>query len=248
MVSLKRNIGSFIAFAAALFTMYGCSGAGGGSDADQFAASSPEGNNEEISYSIGYDIGSNFKSQSIDSLNLQQIMHGLQDGINESDPAISDSTRKAMLRSFQKQVMAQQKKRRKKQATSNKQKSKEFLAENKQKEGVQTTESGLQYKILEEGTGPSPGSNDTVRVHYKGTLIDGTVFDSSYERGEPIEFPVGGVIRGWTEALKMMKEGAKWKLFIPPELGYGEKGTRGPIGPNDALIFEVELIEVNPSD
>ncbi len=244
MLSFKRNLTLFIAFATAFLTLYGCQGSGsGGGD---FNASTPADKNEKVSYSIGYDIGSNFNNQSIDSLSLQQIMHGLQDGVNETDPALTDSAMGTLMKSFQQEVMAKQKKRRQQEAQTNKKKSEEFLAENKNKEGVQTTESGLQYKIMEEGSGPSPTAKDTVRVHYKGTLVDGTVFDSSIERGQPVEFPVGGVIKGWTEALQMMKEGAKWKLFIPPELGYGQRGTPGPIGPNDVLIFEVELLDVNP--
>jgi FKBP-type peptidyl-prolyl cis-trans isomerase len=245
MLSSKRNAVSFIACALALFTFFGCSGSNGQIESSDI--SDPQNDNEKISYSIGYNIGGNFHSQQIDSLNLQQIMKGIKDGMEDSEPAISDSAMGAMMRSFQQRVMSQQKQRSKQQAQSNKQKADAFLAENKKKEGVMTTESGLQYKILDEGSGPSPGSNDTVRVHYKGTLIDGTVFDSSYKRGEPTEFPVGGVIEGWTEALKMMKEGAKWKLFIPPELGYGQRDPRGAIGPNETLIFEVELIKVNPS-
>lgn len=121
----------------------------------------------------------------------------------------------------------------------------EFLKENAKKEGVKTLEGGLQYKVLKEGTGKTPKATDTVEVNYRGTLIDGTEFDSSYKRGESISFPVNGVIRGWTLALQQMKEGAKWMLFIPADLAYGQRGTPGgPIGPNQALIFEVELIKV----
>ena len=119
-----------------------------------------------------------------------------------------------------------------------------YLAENGKKEGVVTTESGLQYKQVTAGDGAKPAAEDTVTVHYKGTLIDGTVFDSSYDRGEPIEFPVNGVIKGWTEALLMMKAGAKWKLFIPSDLAYGERGAGGSIPPSATLIFEIELLEV----
>ncbi|HKL48502.1 MAG TPA: FKBP-type peptidyl-prolyl cis-trans isomerase, partial [Desulfuromonadales bacterium] len=116
--------------------------------------------------------------------------------------------------------------------------------ENAEKEGVETTESGLQYKILTPGTGETPSKSDTVKVHYRGTLIDGTVFDSSYQRGEPAEFPIQGLIPAWQEALPMMKEGAKWKLFVPSELAYGEQGAGQVIGPNEVLIFEMELIEI----
>jgi FKBP-type peptidyl-prolyl cis-trans isomerase len=124
------------------------------------------------------------------------------------------------------------------------QKGEEFLKENAKKEGVKTLESGLQYKVLKEGTGKTPGPTDTVEVNYAGKLIDGTEFDSSYKRGESITFPVNGVIKGWTQALQKMKEGSKWMLYIPANLAYGERGAGGIIGPNETLIFEVELIKV----
>jgi FKBP-type peptidyl-prolyl cis-trans isomerase len=119
-----------------------------------------------------------------------------------------------------------------------------FLAENKKKDGVKVTESGLQYKVLEEGTGKTPKATDTVKVHYRGTTINGREFDSSYRRGEPIEFPLNGVIKGWTEGLQLMKEGSKYELYIPSNLAYGSRGAGGAIGPNETLIFQVELIEV----
>ncbi len=124
---------------------------------------------------------------------------------------------------------------------------KTFLAANAKKDGVKTTASGLQYKVIKSGTGKSPKATDTVKVHYHGTLIDGTVFDSSVERGEPVSFPVNGVIPGWTEALQLMKEGDKWQLFIPSKLAYGERGAGAKIGPNATLIFEVELLAVETS-
>lgn len=127
---------------------------------------------------------------------------------------------------------------------SNLEKAEAFLEENKGKDGVQTTASGLQYIEVKAGNGNTPGPSDTVQVHYRGTLIDGKEFDSSYRRGQPIEFPVNGVIAGWTEALQLMKEGAEWKLFIHPKLAYGERGAGGVIGPNEALIFDVELLKV----
>lgn len=130
-------------------------------------------------------------------------------------------------------------------ATQNQDAGDNFLAENSMKEGVKTTDSGLQYKIIEEGSGKSPSPTDMVTVNYEGTLINGTVFDSSYKRGEPISFPVNGVIQGWQEALPMMKEGATWMLYIPSELAYGPRGAGGIIGPNETLIFKVELIKVN---
>jgi FKBP-type peptidyl-prolyl cis-trans isomerase FklB len=121
----------------------------------------------------------------------------------------------------------------------------EFLAANKVKEGVVTTESGLQYKVIEEGSGPKPSPTDNVTVHYKGTLINGEEFDSSYKRNQPATFPVNGVIKGWTEALQLMSKGSKWELYIPSEIAYGAQGAGGAIGPNEVLIFEVELLEIN---
>ena len=131
-----------------------------------------------------------------------------------------------------------------KQGEVNKQQGAAFLAANKSKPGVKTTASGLQYKVLKAGNGPTPKATDKVRTHYHGTLIDGTVFDSSVQRGEPAEFPVSGVIRGWTEALQLMKVGDKWQLFIPSELAYSARGAGGVIGPNSTLVFEIELLEI----
>ena len=119
-----------------------------------------------------------------------------------------------------------------------------FLAENATKEGIQTTDSGLQYRIVEEGSGPTPTISDTVRCHYAGTLIDGTEFDSSYKRGQPAEFPVSGVIAGWTEALQMMPAGSKWEVFLPSEIAYGSRGAGGAIGPNETLVFTIELLDI----
>jgi FKBP-type peptidyl-prolyl cis-trans isomerase FklB len=141
---------------------------------------------------------------------------------------------------FQKEMMAKQQA----MADKNKKEGEAFLAENKKKEGVKTLPSGVQYKVIKAGTGKKPKLTDTVTVHYRGTLIDGTEFDSSYKRGQPASFQVSGVIPGWTEALQLMGEGAKWQLFVPSNLAYGERGTGGPIGPNATLIFEVELISV----
>ncbi len=133
---------------------------------------------------------------------------------------------------------------RKKIGEKNKKEGEDFLAENKKKEGVQTLPSGLQYKVIKAGTGKKPQLTDTVTTQYRGTLIDGTEFDSSYRRGKPATFPVNGVIRGWTEALQLMEEGAKWELFVPPDLAYGERGAGQQIGPNATLIFEIELISI----
>ena len=146
---------------------------------------------------------------------------------------------------FQQKLQAQRQEKSKKEGEENKTKGDQFLAENKKKEGVQTTASGLQYKIITKGTGPIPKPDDTVKTHYRGTLIDGTEFDSSYKRGEPVTFGVNGVIKGWTEALLMMPVGSKWQLFIPSDLAYGPSGRPG-IPPNSTLLFDIELISIEP--
>jgi len=149
------------------------------------------------------------------------------------------------IQAYREKLMAKQQKEQESKSLSNKKASEEFLAANKTKKGVVTLPSGLQYVVLADGTGKKPGAEDTVTVHYRGTLINGEEFDSSYRRNEPATFAVSGVIKGWTEALQLMKEGAKWQLFIPQQLAYGERGM-GAIGPNELLIFEVELVKVAP--
>jgi FKBP-type peptidyl-prolyl cis-trans isomerase FklB len=146
------------------------------------------------------------------------------------------------MNTFKEEMTKKQEEAMKKAAEKNKKDGAAFLAENKKKEGVVTLPSGLQYKIITQGTGNTPKATDTVTVNYRGSLVDGTEFDSSYKRGQPATFPVNGVIKGWTEALQLMKEGAKWQLFIPSDLAYGEKGAGNVIGPNATLIFDVELI------
>jgi FKBP-type peptidyl-prolyl cis-trans isomerase FklB len=145
---------------------------------------------------------------------------------------------------FQKEMMAKQQELAKRLGEKNKKEGEAFLSENRKKEGIKALPSGLQYKVVKAGTGKKPKSTDTVTTHYRGTLIDGTEFDSSYRRGQPASFPVSGVIAGWTEALQLMEEGAKWQLFIPPNLAYGERGAGSQIGPNATLIFEIELISI----
>ncbi|RMG20271.1 MAG: FKBP-type peptidyl-prolyl cis-trans isomerase [Bacteroidetes bacterium] len=202
---------------------------------------------DSMAYSIGVSQGTGLRTQleteGLDTLDKALLMKGILDGMYD-EAVLTKEEVNACFQAFQKHHMAQMAEVNEAKATENKIKGDEFLAENKQKEGVITTESGLQYKIIEEGSGTPPGKTDTVKVHYTGRLIDGTVFDSSVQRGEPIEFPVNGVIQGWTEALQMMKPGAKWELYIPSELGYGIAGAGQDIGPNSTLIFEVELLDV----
>ena len=198
---------------------------------------------DKVSYSIGLNIGKDFKTQNIE-VNPELLARGIKDAISDTKPLLTDEEIQEAIGAFQQERMAEAEEMAKAAGEKNRQEGESFLLENAKKEGVVTLPSGLQYKVIEEGTGKSPEPGDQVTVHYRGTLIDGTEFDSSYERGEPVTFPVGGVIPGWTEALQLMKEGAKWNLFIPPSLAYGEQGAGQVIGPNATLLFEVELISV----
>ena len=172
------------------------------------------------------------------------LAKGLKDSYGGGKTLLTEDQARQAIEDFQKTLMAKKAETMQKLSEKNKADGEKFLAENAKKEGVKSLPSGLQYKEITPGKGKSPKATDTVTTHYKGTLIDGTEFDSSYKRGEPATFPVSGVISGWTEALQLMKEGAKWQLFIPPNLAYGEKGAGRDIGPNATLIFEVELISV----
>lgn len=187
---------------------------------------------DKVSYIIGMNIGNDLKRQSID-ISPKILAEGVQQALAGSKPLLTEQEIQETMMAFQKEMMAKQKER-----------GEAFLAENKKKEGVKTLPSGLQYKVIKAGTGKKPKLNDTVTIHYRGTLIDGTEFDSSYKRGQPVSFPVSGVLPGWTEALQLMEEGAKWQLFIPSNLAYGERGAGGIIGPNATLIFEIELISI----
>jgi FKBP-type peptidyl-prolyl cis-trans isomerase FklB len=198
---------------------------------------------EKVSYIIGVNIGRNLKTQSVD-VDPDMISKGMKDVASGGKLLMTDEEMKATMTAFQKEMMKKREEELEKVGGKNEAEGEAFLAANKKKPGVVTLPSGLQYKVITEGKGKSPKATDTVTVNYKGTLIDGTEFDSSYKRGEPASFPVNGVIKGWTEALQLMKEGAKWELFVPPDLAYGEKGAGNVIGPNATLIFEVELLSV----
>jgi FKBP-type peptidyl-prolyl cis-trans isomerase FklB len=196
-----------------------------------------------MSYIIGMDIGKNFKRQAID-IDPDILAQGVKDGISGGKALLSEEEARETLAAFQKEMMAKQEELAKKIGEKNKVEGEAFLAANKTKEGVKTLASGLQYKVIQSGTGKRPKLTDEVTAHYRGTLIDGTEFDSSHRRGKPANFQVNGVIPGWTEALQLMEVGAKWQLFIPPNLAYGERGAGRDIGPNATLIFEVELISI----
>ncbi len=201
---------------------------------------------DKISYAIGMDIGNNLKRQSIE-VDPDLLARGVKDAMAGDNTLLSGDEAREALIGLQKELLAKNQERMKQAAEKNKKEGETFLAENGKKEGVVTLASGLQYKVLQTGTGPSPKDTDTVETHYRGTLIDGTEFDSSYKRGQSVVFPVNGVIAGWTEALQIMKVGDKWQLFVPPELAYGERGA-GPIGPNSTLIFDVELVAIKKDE
>ncbi|MCG6918710.1 MAG: FKBP-type peptidyl-prolyl cis-trans isomerase [Deltaproteobacteria bacterium] len=193
------------------------------------------------SYSVGYQFGQNLKKMEAD-LDPEVMTAAIRDGLSGKESRLSDEEMRAAVASLREKTVAAMQASIKEQAQKNLAEGEKFLAENKIKEGVKTTGSGLQYKVIEEGEGSSPKAGDTVTVHYRGTFVDGTEFDSSYQRGEPATFPLTGVIPGWTEALQLMKKGSKWVLFIPSDLAYGERGAGSRIPPNSTLIFEVELI------
>jgi FKBP-type peptidyl-prolyl cis-trans isomerase FklB len=201
----------------------------------------------KISYSVGYQVGGDFKRQGLD-IKPEILLQGIQDAIAGVEPQMNQEEMRATLVALKKKITAAQRQQMKIKAAENLKTGKEFLAMNKEKEGVKTLASGLQYKVITEGTGGLPMATDSVTVNYRGTLIDGTEFDSSYSRNRPATFRLDQVIPGWTETLQLMKEGAKWQLFIPPELAYAERGAGSHIGPNSTLIFDVELISVNRAE
>ena len=194
------------------------------------------------SYGLGANYGKSLNRGSIE-IDVQSFMDGLKDGI-AGKSLLSDAEIQAVIDSINQEIRQRRERKQGELAAKNKQAGEDFLAANRDKEGVVALASGLQYKIIREGNGAVPKATDKVKVHYKGALIDGTVFDSSYERDKPAEFLVRGVIKGWTEALQLMKTGAKWQLFIPSELAYGERGTGSSIGPNETLLFDVELLDI----
>lgn len=196
---------------------------------------------DKVSYAIGVNIGSNWKRQDV-AVDYDYLVRGLKDGVSDGAKLLTEEEIRETLGKYQRELMAKQQEKMRLAAEKNKKEGEAFLAANKAKPGVVTTESGLQYKILAAGEGDSPKPEDTVSVNYRGTLIDGTEFDSNANQGKPASFRVNGVIRGWTEALTLMKPGAKWELTIPSELAYGEAGSPPRIGPNAPLIFEVELL------
>jgi len=198
---------------------------------------------DKVSYAIGMNIGQGMKAESLD-VDPNILAQGLKDALSGGKTAMTEAEAKETLTKLRTDMIAKKQAERQKQGDANKQQGEQFLAANKTKEGVVALPSGLQYKVLTQGTGAKPGATDTVTCNYRGTLIDGTEFDSSYKRGEPATFAVNQVIKGWTEALQLMPVGSKWQLFIPSDLAYGANGAGQQIGPNAALIFDVELLSI----
>jgi len=201
---------------------------------------------EKASYAIGYRAGTQFRTQEA-QIDMAMMIQGLKDGMSGQKPALPDDQANQVVMAFQKEMQDKMAKKRQELADKNLAEGKVFLEANAKKEGIKVLPSGLQYKVLKEGTGKTPLATDRVKVNYRGTLINGTEFDSSYKRNQPAEFPANAVIKGWIEALQLMKEGAKWELTIPADLAYGPAG-RTNIPPNSVLIFEVELLEVVKPD
>ena len=198
---------------------------------------------EKFSYAVGMRMGTNFKKQSV-PVDVNILARGVKDGMAGGKTLLTDQEAQAAITNVQKEMQAKQQEKMKEAAGTNKKVGEAFLAGNKSKEGIVALPSGLQYKILTAGTGPKPAATDSVVCNYRGTLIDGKEFDSSYKRGQPNTFPVTGVIKGWTEALQLMPVGSKWQLFIPSDLAYGDRGAGADIGPGATLIFEVELLSI----
>lgn len=198
---------------------------------------------EKFSYAIGMDIGKSLKRLETE-IDVGALRQGAQDVLDDKETLLTQEQVVEVMTSFSQKIQKEQEEKQKAAAGKNVEESKKFFEENGKKDGIKTTKSGLQYQVITEGKGDKPKATDRVSVHYKGTLLDGSTFDSSYERGEPATFPLNAVIPGWTEGLQLMTVGSKYKLFVPPELGYGERGAGPKIGPNAALVFEVELLKV----
>jgi FKBP-type peptidyl-prolyl cis-trans isomerase FklB len=195
---------------------------------------------QRVSYGIGRQMGDQILENPFDGLDIEAVLDGLADSLNRVEMTIPEEEMEAAFSVVRDQIQARQAAA----AEGLSAEGEAFLAQNALRDEVTVTESGMQYEVLVAGDGAKPGAASTVRTHYHGTLVDGTVFDSSYQRGEPAEFPVNGVIAGWTEALQMMPVGSKWRLFLPYELAYGERGAGGAIGPYASLVFDVELLDI----
>ncbi len=198
---------------------------------------------DKVSYMVGMQIGGSLASIK-DEIDMKVVYRAIEDAMAGKDPLLTQDQLMEVQRGFAERLQGKRAAEMQKLAEANKAEGEAFLAKNKSAAGVKATASGLQYQVISEGNGPKPAATDTVKVHYVGTLLDGTKFDSSIDRGQPAQFALNAVIPGWTEALQLMPVGSKYKLWIPSQLGYGDRGTPGPIGPNATLVFEVELLEI----
>lgn len=214
---------------------------------DNQSASTLTTQKDKVSYALGMNVGANLHRQSVE-VDPKILLQGLEDAMAGGKTQLSEEEARATLMQLQNDIRKKQQEKMQQAGEANKKEGDAFLAANKGKDGVVTLPSGLQYKVLSAGTGPKPTASDSVVCNYRGTLIDGTEFDSSYKRGQPTTFPVGGVIKGWTEALQLMPVGSKWQLFVPSALAYGEQGAGANIAPNATLIFEVELLSIESKD
>lgn len=236
----KYSVFAVSVLTASMLALAGCKSDGAAKSTSTITDKSPE--LEQVGYSLGYLMGSGNK-QDIPDLNLEAFEQGMRDAYSGDDKkrALTEEQMQKVLGDYQQKRQEEMVKEVEAKAKANKEAGDKFLAENAKKEGVQTTASGLQYKVITQGTGAKPKATDTVTVHYEGKLLDGKVFDSSYERGAPVQFPLNQVIKGWTEGLQLMPQGSKYELYIPSELAYGEAGNPA-IEPNSVLIFTVELL------
>jgi FKBP-type peptidyl-prolyl cis-trans isomerase len=237
----------FLAMAALCLTVVSCQNGPGGSSGGSTTLKTQI---DSVSYSIGMNFGNGLRTQlkqdTTLGIKVDLLETGFNDALNGGKTQLAEAQAQKVMSAFQEQMIKKQQETAAKQWEKNKTEGEKFLADNAKKPGVKTTASGLQYEVMQEGTGPIPDSNAQVTVNYKGTLLDGTVFDSSYDRKQPATFAVRGVIPGWTEALQMMKTGSKWKLYIPSALAYGHNPPPGgKIGPDAVLVFEIELIRIN---
>ncbi len=230
---------------AAVGLLAGCQAGGnaGGSGGDAGKAPDLSSEAAKLGYAIGMDVGKSLKSIGAE-IDMAAFNAAVADRIAGRKPAMAEAEAAKVKQAFFMRRAKAQMEERKQAGAKNKAAAEKFLAENAKKDGVKTTASGLQYKVLRMGDGPKPGPSDTVTVNYEGRLLDGTVFDSSYKRGQPATFPLNGVIKGWTEALQLMPVGSKFRIWLPPELAYGEQGAGSRIGPNQALVFDVELLGI----
>ncbi len=242
-----------VSLIAAALLMAGCSKEPASGDAaakaPEAAASAPaeaaQTDAQRMGYALGANVGRTFREQKF-PVDVESVISGLRDSFTNGTLKMDDAKIAETLQQLQQTLQANAQAAQEAASTRNAEEAKAFFEKNKSAQGVTTTASGLQYQILTPADGKKPGAEDTVKVHYRGTLLDGTVFDSSYDRGEPVTFPVNAVIPGWTEALQLMPVGSKWKIFIPSDLGYGPGGAGDKIGPNAALVFEVELLSIEP--